>query len=36
MQERTEEIRAHYNADPAKEWNRLKKRHLMKNISPCI
>lgn len=27
MQERTEEIRAYYNTDPAKEWNRLKKRH---------
>ena len=27
MQEETEAIRQHYNADPQKEWDRLKKRH---------
>lgn len=27
MQERTEEIRKHYNADPKKEWDRLQKKN---------
>jgi hypothetical protein len=27
MREETEAIREHYNADPQKEWNRLKKFH---------
>ena len=27
MREETEAIRAHYNADPQKEWDRLQKRH---------
>ena len=27
MREETEAIRTHYNADPQKEWNRLKNRH---------
>ena len=27
MREESEAIRAHYNADPQKEWDRLKKKH---------
>ena len=27
MREETEAIRAHYDADPQKEWDRLKKNH---------
>ena len=27
MREETDAIRAHYNADPGKEWDRLMKKH---------
>ena len=27
MREETDAIRAYYNADPLKEWDRLKKKH---------
>ena len=33
MQEKKDEIRSHYNANPQKEWDRLKKKHAIGLIS---